>query len=401
MTAQPDTVGWRRPEILLTIVTIAMPLSFNAWMALINNFAVERAAFTGVEMGILQSLREVPGFLTFTIVFVLLFIREQRLMWVSLIFLGVGTLMTSLFPTVAGLYVTTVIASLGFHYFESVKQSLELQWIDKERLAIFLGRMISVGGVAGLIVYSSIFAAKRWGGIDMSVMFWIGGGVTVALAVFCAVAFPRFPEKQEQHKKLIVRKRYWLYYLLVFMSGARRQIFVVFAPFLMVDIFELEVEWVAALMFVNLLTTIVIAPSIGRLVHRFGERSALTFEYIGLIGIFVAYAFVDDPIVAAVLYVLDHVFFALALAIKTYLQKIADPADIASTSGVSFTISHIVAVGLPAVYGFLWIISPAAVFLSGAGMAFVSLILARMVPRDPGPGNEAILFSGPKPQPAE
>jgi len=102
--------------------------------------------------------------------------------------------------------------------------------------------------------------------------------------------------------------------------------------------------------------------------------------------------------IAGGLYVLDHLFFALAIAIKTYFQKIADPADIASTAGVSFTISHIAAVVLPAAYGLLWLISPALVFLSGAAMAGVSLLLALNVPAHPAPGNEVLI--GPRLLPA-
>ena len=108
--------------------------------------------------------------------------------------------------------------------------------------------------------------------------------------------------------------------------------------------------------------------------------------------VFTAYAVVDTAWVAATLYVVDHMFFALAIAIRTYFQKIADPADIASTAGVSFTINHIAAVVLPAVYGLLWLVSPELVFLSGAALALISLICALLVPRDPALGNEVMTF---------
>ena len=105
---------------------------------------------------------------------------------------------------------------------------------------------------------------------------------------------------------------------------------------------------------------------------------------------FVSYAFVDNHVVAGGLYVIDHLFFAMAIAIKTYFQKIADPADISSTAGVSFTINHIAAVFIPAACGLLWRFSPSAVFLAGAAMAAVSLVLALNVPHDPEPGNEVV-----------
>lgn len=118
------------------------------------------------------------------------------------------------------------------------------------------------------------------------------------------------------------------------------------------------------------------AARIGVLVGRIGERRALTFEYCGLFCVFTAYAFVDDAIWAASLYVADHRFFSLAIAIKTYFQKIADLADMASTAGVAFTISHIAAVVIPVLFGLVWLVSPMAVFLMGSGMALISLVLA-------------------------
>ena len=133
------------------------------------------------------------------------------------------------------------------------------------------------------------------------------------------------------------------------------------------------------------------AERIGGVIGRIGERNALTFEYLGLIGVFTAYAFVEDAYFAAGLYVLDHMFFALAIAIKTYFQKIADPADIASTAGVSFTINHIAAVVIPGVLGVVWINSHSAVFLIGAAIALCSLILSQNVPARPSRGNEVVL----------
>ena len=85
---------------------------------------------------------------------------------------------------------------------------------------------------------------------------------------------------------------------------------------------------------------------------------------------------------------------------KTYFQKIADPADIAPTAAVAFTINHIAAVTLPVPLGLLWLVSPATVFFLAAGMAATSLVLSLLIPRHPVPGYETIL-SGPAPAPAE
>jgi hypothetical protein len=395
--------GWRRPEILLLLMAAAAPISFSVWMALLNNFSIERAAFTGAEIGILQSLREIPGFLSFAVVFLILIWREQTLAYLSLLVLGLGTAITGYFPSVIGLYLTTVLMSVGFHYYETVQVSLSLQWIDKVRTPEVLGRLIAVGSFASIATFVLIWLAFDVAGLDFHWVYLLGGGLTAGIAAACWIAFPKFPEKVRQHRHMVLRRRYWLYYLLIFMSGARRQIFVVFAGFLMVEKFGYTVSEITLLFLLNSVINVIAAPRIGRLIGRFGERKALIFEYAGLIVVFSMYAFVSHPWVAAGLYVVDHLFFALAIALKTYFQKIADPADIASTAGVGYTINHISSVVIPVVFGLIWLVSPSAVFLAGAMMAVISLLLSMNVPAVPEPGNEVLLgrrLSGPVPAPA-
>jgi predicted MFS family arabinose efflux permease len=380
----------RTPTALLYLMVAAVPLSFATWQTLLNNFAIERAAFTGAEMGVLQSLREVPGFLAFAVVLLLLIMREQTVAWISLLLLGIGTALTGFFPSALGLYVTTVLMSIGFHYFETVQTSLSLQWVDKHQAPEVLGRLVAIRSLAGIVAFALVWLAFQFLALDYVWVYLLLGGATALIALFCWIAFPRFEERVPQRKHMVLRKRYWLYYALTFMSGARRQIFVVFAGFLLVEKFGYSVEDIALLFLINAAANVYLAPRIGRLIGVWGERRALVFEYSGLILVFVAYAVVENATVAAALYVVDHVFFALAIAIKTYFQKIADPRDIAATAGVGFTISHIAAVVIPAVFGLIWLVSPAAVFLMGAAMAGVSLLLSFNVPAGPAPGNEVV-----------
>ena len=369
-------------------MSIAMPIAFNAWAALLNNFVVEKAAFTGIEIGILQSLREVPGFLAFTMVFVLLVIKEQIFAVFALALLGLGVAITGFFPTVFGLYFTTVLMSIGFHYFEAVKQSLSLQWLSKEEAPQVLGRLIAVGSLTSLIVYASLWALLEIFQASYLLNFLIAGSLCIILALVMYFVFPIFPAKTIQNKNLILRKRYWLYYLLTFLSGARRQIFMVFAAFLMVEKFGYSASQVTLLFLINYAFNWLFAEKIGQLIGKFGERKALTLEYLGLIFVFIAYGLVDNPTLAAGLYILDHMFFAIAIAISTYFQKIADPKDMASSAGVSFTINHIAAVVIPAALGMVWIWSHSLVFYIGACFALASLIAAQYIPKTPSPGNE-------------
>jgi predicted MFS family arabinose efflux permease len=382
---------WQNPNVLLYIMAAAMPFSFGVWSALINNFAIEYAAFDGADMGALQSLREVPGFLSFTVIFLLFIFREQMLAVVSLLIMGFGVVITGWLPSFWGLCFTTLLMSIGFHYFEAVNQSLQLQWLSKSEAPKMLGRMIAVGSFSSLFAYGMVYFSLEYAGVSMQTVYVVGGGVTMGLAFFAWKMFPQYPAKVEQNKNLVMRKRYWLYYLLEFMSGSRRQIFVVFAGFLMVEKFGFTASEIALMFLANMIANIFIAPQIGKLIGRIGERSTLSIEYFGLILVFIGYALVESAAWAVALYILDHLFFAMAIAKKTYFQKIADPADIAPTAGISFTISHIAAVVVPIGFGVVWLTSPAAVFYAGAGMAAISFVLARLVPKNPMEGSETTL----------
>ncbi|CAH6847968.1 conserved membrane hypothetical protein [Vibrio chagasii] len=385
--------SWKTPQNFLLLISIVVPIAFSSWMALLNNFVIEKANFDGADIGLLQSVREIPGFLAFTVVFVLAFIREQRFMLVSLAMLTIGTAITGLFPSLTGLLFTTILMSTGFHYFETLKQSLSLQWLSKEEAPEMLGKMISVGALASLLTYGSIWVMLEQLKLDFVWVYGITGGLGFVLVLVMTFGFPEFQTKTQQNKKLVLRKRYWLYYALTFMSGARRQIFTVFAGFLMVEKFGYSAADVTLLFLINYLFNFLFAKRIGKFIGVVGERKALIFEYVGLIGVFVGYGLVQSAEWAAALYVVDHLFFALALAIKTYFQKIADPADMASTAGVSFTINHIAAVVIPVVFGVIWLSSPATVFYIGAAMAAVSLALSLNIPKKPEEGNEVRMFS--------
>ena len=395
---------WQRPEALLYLMAAAMPLSFATWSALLNNFVIEVAAFTGKEIGWLHTVREIPGLLAVVVIVILLAMREQILALLMLVLLGAATAVTGWFTSFNGLLVMTLLSSIGFHYFETVNQSLQLQWIDKARAPVVLGRIVAVGAGASLAAYAAIVALWDALSLDYNTVYLASGGVTIALALFAAWAFPQFQAPHAQHRHMVLRRRYWLYYALQFMAGARRQIFVVFAGFMMVERFGMKVSEMTLLLLCNYLINMAVAPTMGRALGRYGERNVMGFEYIGLTLVFLAYGglywFGWGIVIAGGLYILDQLFFALSFSLKTYFQKIADPRDIAPTAAVAFTINHIAAVFLPAGLGYLWATSPDYVFVLGAGMALFAFGLICLIPRHPEPGNETV-FSRALPQTAE
>ena len=157
---------WRRPIALLILMAAGMPLAFATWNALLNNFVIEAAGFDGSDIGWLQTVREIPGFAAIGVIAVIIFVREQTLALISLVALGAATAMTAFFPTFGGLLITTFIGSLGFHYYETVNQSLQLQWLSKEQAPKVLGWILSATSAASLVAYGLIVGA--WKAFDLS-----------------------------------------------------------------------------------------------------------------------------------------------------------------------------------------------------------------------------------------
>jgi hypothetical protein len=386
---------WRSsPVAFFMALSFINFFGFSAWNALLNNFAHEQAQFTGFDIGILQSVREIPGFLAFTAIFIILFIKEQTLAYVALLTLGLGVALTGYFPTLTGLLITTFIMSVGFHYFETMNQSLSLQLLNKNETAKVLGKVAGAAAVAQFLAYGGLIIAWQFGFSNYKNAFVIIGGIAILLTIGCIAFFKKFEGTVPQHKSIVLRSRYWLFYLITLMSGARRQIFMAFAAFLLVVRFDYAVRDIALLMLITAALNTFGGPFVGRMIASLGERRTIIIENVSLIIIFAGYAAAytgDLPaITAPALFVMDGIFFTLTIAQRTYIQKIGDAADMAPTAAVSFTINHIMAVFIPVTFGLVWNANPAYVFILGVGIASCSLILALLVPHDPGPGRETI-----------
>ena len=373
----------------LTLLTIASAVGLQTWRTLFNNFAVEIVHLEGNHIGIIQSLREVPGFLALLVIFLIILIKEHRLSALSIITLGVGVGLTGVLPSYLGLIFTTLIMSFGFHYYETTNQSLTLQYFNHLSSPWVFGKLRSYAAATNIAVGVFIFIISYL--LSYQIIYGFIGGLIVFAGIRGLKQNPTRNTVVLQHKKMILRKRYWLYYFLTFMSGARRQIFVAFAVFLLVKKFEFSVQEITLLFILNNIINYFLSPLIGRAIIRYGERRVLSLEYFSLIFIFLAYAVVESKSLVAILYIFDHIFFNFSIGIRTYFQKIGDPRDIAPSMAAGFTINHIAAVIIPAVGGLLWIIDYRIPFIAGAGMSVISLTAVQLISKSIRKTHDAVM----------
>lgn len=363
--------------LYLMVLTISSTMGLQAWRTLFDNFAVNVIDLSGYHIGALQSIREIPGFLALFVVYILFFIKEHRLSALSVLLLGFGVAATGFFPSFYGLIFTTLVMSFGFHYFETTNQSLTLQYFDTTQAPLVFGKLRSLAAASNIFTGAALFLLAPL--LTYKQLYLLFGCVIIMASLW---AFSKNPTQKNltiQRKKMIFRKKYWLFYLLTFMAGARRQIFIAFAVFLLVKKFSFSVQEIAILFLVNNTINYFLSPYIGKCINRFGERKVLSLEYFSLIIIFLSYAYVESKIVIAFLYIADHIFFNFAIAIRTFFQKIAEVEDIAPSMAVGFTINHIAAVVLPVIGGLLWLVNYKIPFIAGSLLSCLSLFLVQFI----------------------
>jgi hypothetical protein len=361
----------------LMILVICASAGLQGWMALFTNFAKEVVGVNGFQIGVAQAVREIPGFLSFTAIYLLLVIKEHRLSAWSVIILGIGAGLTGLFTSFGGLLMTTFIMSVGFHYFETTNKSLTVQYFSTSESPVVFARLRGYGALAnigvGFIIWGlTFFIPYLWSFLMLGLFIAISG-------VSMLFVNPIKKEIPHQKRKLVLKKKYWLFYVLNFLSGTRRQIFTVFAIFLLVEHYHLGLRVVTGIYVVNYALTWLLNPQISRALNKYGERVVLSLESASLIVLFLGYAFIDNVWIAVGLYIMDSIFFNFSIGLNTYLQKTADPEDLGPSTAVGFTINHISAVIIPVFGGMLWMLNWRLPFLLGAGFTLLSLYFTQMI----------------------
>jgi predicted MFS family arabinose efflux permease len=387
---------YKRLFITLAVASFFMSFGFNVWRAVFNNFAVEEIGVTATQIGLIQSLREVPGLLGFTLGFLVLWLSEMRVLGLSVLLMGLGIALIGWANELGLLILGSMVMSFGFHYFYPTNISVVLMGVGKQdapKMLGFLRSVSSAAAVTGTAVVAIFVIGLDIGPISIPAWgyrttLWVTGGVVVAGSLLVLRnGLGSGKSVQREKRKVVFRREYWLYYTLTFLMGIRRHVFTTFAIFMLVSVYEIPVSWTATLLLVNNLVSTFSSSALGFLVVRFGERKVLTLNFLGLIGVFLGYAYATFLPLLFFLFILDHVFFGFNVAIESYFQKIAlSPKEITSNLGMAQTINHVSALVVPVLGGILWEqVSPSAPFTAGVIVAALSLILVQFMRTGPAP----------------
>lgn len=368
----------RRDWGLLSVAVFLFAFGFAIYGAVFVNYITERLGVGPKQMGVLESLREIPGLLAVFIAGAAAAFRETRVGAVCLVFSALGVAATGFVHSFPALVATTVFWSVFMHQWFTSSSAIPIALAKGENSGRHLGRMAGVGAAAticafvvvhfltGHVPYPAYFV--------LSALFILAAGLTL---------LPMSAHGSTTNRpRLLYRREYRLYYGLTFLEGCRRQIFTTFALFALVLVIHTPLAEVATLMLVNAVASFFVAAPVGRLVDKIGERRAMTFYYIGIALAFAGYALTTNPSTLKTLYIIDNMLFSFGVSLTTYLNKIVRPGELMPSLAMGQTMNHIAAVVIPITGGLLWArFGYHAPFWTGVIAALISLALTQTLQR--------------------
>ena len=352
--------------------------------ATFNNFLTDIFHITTAQRSFLEFPREIPGFIVIFVSVLLSFMCNRRLAAFARLLAAVGVFMLA-FASVNYHFMVLwlFVFSMGQHIFMPLSADIGMEFAKDGSHGKTLGRLSGFENFAGIIGSLVVFLGFRYLYFSYTVSFIVSGLVFLVSAVLIFSMERNKPTPA--HTKLKLRKEYGLFYWLIVLYGTRKQIFMTFAPWILITVYHQKVQSIAILLFVGGVIGIGFKPLLGHLIDKIGEKTIIAAEGLLLIFVCLGYGFAGELftaetalIVIFVCYVADQLLMSVSMARAIYLKKIAvNPSDVTSTLTMSTSIDHIFSISIALLGGVIWsAVGYKYIFLLGAIIALISGISA-------------------------
>jgi hypothetical protein len=381
----------RRDWVTFTAVVFLFYFGFAIYGGVFQNFLRDNLGARELDLGLLESLREVPGLLAALLAGLVYALAESRVAGIGLLITGIGIAATGFFERFMPLVAITVFWSIGFHLWATVQSAITLSLAKGKEGGRHLGGINRVGAIATIVALgvgwiASVSLPGFRENPSLYRYFFAAAGTLIFVAGLLTLRLSEHADGGKR-QRIVFRREYGLYYILTFLEGCRRQIFSIFASFTLILVYGVPVEHMLLLHFVNSLLIAVTAPRIGRIIDRVGERGPLTFYAIGLMLVFFGYAMWENVWALYALFLIDHVLFSFGMGLTTYLHRIVRPGELTPSLAMGTTMNHVAAVSVPIGGAALWSATGnyQVPFWVGVFIAFIALIATRWLPAGPRP----------------
>ncbi|MGE5404453.1 MAG: MFS transporter [Candidatus Saccharibacteria bacterium] len=377
-----------RPLLMFAIASLTMGIYSGLYDPSFNNYLAQVHHVSEVVRGSLEFPRELPGFLVAFVIAALLFLADTRIAALSAFLVGIALWGQGfLAPDLKSVIVWMLLWSIGGHVYMTIAPSIGLRLAREGEEGRRLGQLGSLESMGSLMGMGLVYLGSTFLHVSFGVIF----GVAATCAIIAAIMlFLIKPEPVAQGpKRLVLKRKYSLFYFLNVLFGARKQIFITFAPWVLIKVFHCGVATFALLGFIGTAMSIAFRPVLGRMIDSLGEKLIIAIESVVLIIICVMYGMAPGwfpakialPLIMAC-YIADQLLFSVRIARITYLNRIADDQqDIAPTLSMGVSIDHLVSMTIPFGGGLLWAYYGfPSVFMVAGGIALLNLLAALMIP---------------------
>lgn len=387
MTTEPTldpaaAVPRRRSLVFLGAAVACVGVAMSFQMGLNTNFLVEEIGVSGFQQGLLESVRESCGVIAFGVLAILAGFAEPLVGAAMLLLLAAGLAAYAGVHSYWMVIVLSLVWSQGLHVWMPLPNSMTLALAEPGRTGHRLGQVGAAGSAGwGLGLGAALLLGVL--GVSMRPMYLVAGGAGALGALACLGIYRQV---KTPGPRFVFRRRYGLYYLLCFLEGWRKQIFICFSGFLLVKIHHTRLPVMLGLFAVVQVIGFFASPRVGRLIDRVGERRVLVAYFASLIAVFLGYALIGNLYVLYALFVADGVVWTLAMAMTTYVNRIAPPSEHTPTLSMGVAMNHVAAVTMPLVGGALWQYAGYRwTFALGALAVALSIVAALRVPKHQPP----------------
>lgn len=357
-----------------TIFLIALTFTYigsTLQTGVFNNFAAEELKIRADQLGIYESLRESPGIIAVFVIALLMFLKEQYLAALATLLMAAGYFFYSRITEWHQLLLIGFIGSLGLHIHLPVSNAIAIFLAKENKQGQMLGRVQRFNFVGQFISMAIIIILGKKLSYRMA---FVLSAISLLIASVCYLSLPKnlgYIEKP----KIIVKKKYWVYYILTFLEGCRKQVFITFALFVLVKVYKMQIRYTAILMLFNAIMVIIFSPFIGYSIDRYGERTVLFISYFLVFFVFIGYAFFHNIWLLIACYTIDNILYLGSISLTSYIGKLVPKNELRPTLSMGVTMNHIAAVAMPIIGGILWEkLGYEVVFMIGAVIVIISLV---------------------------
>lgn len=378
-----------RELAIFIIASFAVGMAGSLVDSVFNNYLDATFALSGFQRSFLEFPRELPGFLVLFASALLWFLDSRRLGAISLLLTGVGIFLVG---AVSHSYISMVICvftfSMGLHLYMPVATTIGMELAAEGKTAQRLGQFNAIRNLAVIIGSGLVYLGFKFLNFTFSTTFIIAAIIYIVSMVLVGTMKRSEVKSVTRRVFLKLRKEYSLYYGLSVLSGARKQIFMTFAPWVIVTIFDKPTQTIATLVLIGGVVGILFQPLLGRLIDRLGERTVMMAEAVLLVPVCLAYGFSKSIfsnetafLIICACYLIDQVLMSVGMARSTYMKKIAlQSADIQPALSAALSIDHFFSIGVALIGGVIWNkLGFQYVFLFGVFIAVLNFFTAMRV----------------------